>query len=571
MEKEKRAQKAEAMPRKHRKLPWSYLLLAIFPGVSFFVFPAFSLYYQNTGEFTFGITAVAKAALIGCGASFLLLSTLAFLLPQKRALPVFSSLTFSLGLGLYVQYNFLNPAVGTLNGSPIDWSAYASRGALSLAFWIACLVLPLVLTLCWRPGGLRVLKGLSLFVTAVEAATVIALVVTSPPVHLSDFSVTTEHALDVSDDNIVVFVMDTVDESVFQELRTTAPECAEDCLEDFVGFTNCVGGGSPTIFGLPLLLTGQPYEPTAYPRLPGYYDAYLTQAYGKCPLYQDLAQNGYHIGLYTDSMFLQGCPEELMQNFGYGTWYINNDKKFAATLYKFCAFLTAPQQLKPVFWCYTEEFAGFVTVKGYQGETCSCSSQNDHRFYQHLTQDGLAYCPGEKNYRFYHTMGAHDPYDLDEELQYAAGSTMEKKARGSFRLLQIYIQQLKDLGVYDNTAIVVTADHGSRHEQAYANPMVMIKQKHHHGAYEENSAPITFEQFPATVASQFLEDYDAYGESYFDVTADEYPDRTLTVHTPLLLQGHAINSGYDPASNVVQFMFHGNVNDNRFEITGSYQ
>lgn len=559
-----------AEPRK-KKLPWSCLVIMLLPSVSFFVFPAYSLYYKNAGEFSFGVSAVTTYALLGCGGLFLLLSIVMLLLARRKAFYAFCAVAFSLGLGCYVQYNFLNPAFASLDGSPIDWSAFATQGILSAVFWLVCLAASIFLAYRFKDKCLLFLKGIALFVVGIEVATVVTLVVTTPPHQLSSFSVTKADLLDVSDENIVVFVLDTVDESLFQELRQTAPELSNAKLENFVSFTNCISGGSPTIFGLPLLLTGQPYDPADYEQMPGHYDDYLKASFNKCDLYRDLAGNGYRIGLYTEAMYLQGCPEDLVENLGYGSWMVGDKVGFARTLYKFCAFLTAPQQLKPAFWCYTEEFSKLVTLKDYEGGVYTCSSANDYEVYQQIAGEGLSYTPGEKNFRFYHLMGCHDPYDLDENMNFSNTSSLEQKTRGEFMTVMTYIDQLKALGVYDNTTVVITADHGNRHEQAYAHPMVLVKPRNYHAAFSQVDTPVQFMQFPATLASQFMSDYSAYGESYFDVTEGEYPDRYLMVHEPLLDHCDEIPKVYDQTSNVVKFLFHGNVDDNNYEIAGSYK
>lgn len=561
-------QENQPVKKEKRKLPWGYLLLAVLPCISFFVFPAFSLYYKNTGDFAFGASTIITYALTGCAAVFIILSVIAFLLPQKKGLWIFSSLTFSAGFGLYIQYNFLNPKVGTLDGTMIDWSAYTKNGVISLAFWLVCIIVPLVLTLKWKEKCLTVLKLLSVCVAGIEVATVVTLMLTTPKATQSAFSVTNANRLNVSDENIVVFVLDTVDEELFRQLRADGnPEVSDEALTDFISFNNCISGGSPTLFGLPILLTGQQYEETKETDgdyLAEVYNSYLADAFGNCALYQDLHDNGYQIGIYTDAMYLQGCPEDLLDNLGYGQWSISNKTGFAKTLYKFCAFLTFPQQLKQYFWGYTAEFNQWMTLKKYDGSVYNWSTGNDVSYYKELTQDGLNYTQGEKNFRFYHFTGAHS-YDLNENMQFEKNSTPTRQTRGEFMMVETYIQQLKDLGVYDNTTIVITADHGDRHDQVYAQPTVLIKPRNYHGAFSENNAPIQFMQFPATLASEFLSDYSSYGPGYFDIQQNTEIDRTQIVHRPLLENGDVIH-GYNPTKSAIEFIFHGNANDNNFDL-----
>ena len=546
--------------RNKKEMPWGYLLIALLPSVSLFIFPAFSMYYKSAQDFIFGVSAITRFALLGCAAALVLGGLVAFLLPKNKVYLVYASLTFSVGLCLYLQYNFLNPRFGVLDGTVIDWSRFGRENLISVAVWVLCTAASLVLVLLFREKCLTVMKFAAAFVVAIQVVTVVTLAVSTPRHNLTNFNVTNEHRLDVSDDNIVVFVVDSVDQFIYDALRDSdAPEVSDEKLEDFVSFNNCVSGGGPTQFGLPLLLTGQPYTDLQQP-----YNDYLEQSYQTTRLYQDLSKNGYHIGLYTPTTYLYGAPVDLLENVQQGQWTFTSPLRFAKTLYKFCGFFTLPQPVKQYFWGFTDQFNQLITLKDYHGDVFHWSTQNDQDFYRTLTDSGLSYKAGEKNYRFYHMVGAH-AMDLNENMEMDANSTYEQETRGEFMLIETYIRQLKELGVYDNTTIVITADHGIRYEEVYAHPMVLVKPKGHTGPYEESSAPIQFMQFPATVASQFLTDHSQYGPSYFEVDENSQPDRYQVVH-PSIPKYAGILEDDDPDGKAVMFVFHGNVADNQFEL-----
>lgn len=538
---------------------WSNVLLALLPGVSFFVFPAFSFYFKSTSDFMFGPGSVTLFSLAGLVLFLGLTALIARLLPQGKARAVYGAVLFSIGLCLYVQYNFLNPRFGVLDGTPIDWSKFTVQNWISLLAWVACIAAAVTLALLFQQRFLRICRYVSAFLVAIEVVTVLTLAVTTPPQKLTDFNVTTRGMLDVSDENIVVFVLDSLDEFIYQDLRATAPELTDEALTDFVSFNNCISGGGPTQYGLPLLLTGQPYADVYQP-----YNDYLTQAYQNCRLYEDLRQQGYRIGLYTPNTYLHGAPDEWIENTETGRQTFTSPVKFAGCLYKFCAFFTLPQPLKQSVWGFTDQLNRLVTLAGQEEIMYHWSTENDQQFYQRLRADGLSYKAGEKNYRFYHMVGAH-AMDLNENMEMDANSTYEQETRGEFMLIETYIRQLKELGVYDNTTIVITADHGIRYEEVYAHPMVLVKPKGHTGPYEESSAPIQFMQFPATVASQFLTDHSQYGPSYFEVDENSQPDRYQVVH-PSIPKYAGILEDDDPDGKAVMFVFHGNVADNQFEL-----
>ena len=47
-----------------------------------------------------------------------------------------------------------------------------------------------------------------------------------------------------------------------------------------------------------------------------------------------------------------------------------------------------------------------------------------------------------------------------EETQNEAEQTEDEQTRGMFKIIDTYIQDLKEIGAYDNTSIIITADHG---------------------------------------------------------------------------------------------------------------
>ena len=87
------------------------------------------------------------------------------------------------------------------------------------------------------------------------------------------------------------------------------------------------------------------------------------------------------------------------------------------------------------------------------------------------TRPGQLYEIGENengSFIFYHFRGCHDPYTMDEngnpaEFDYndqEHSNTLYSQLRGDLKMIKSYMQQLDDLGLLDDTTIIVTADHG---------------------------------------------------------------------------------------------------------------
>jgi len=144
-----------------------------------------------------------------------------------------------------------------------------------------------------------------------------------------------------------------------------------------------------------------------------------------------------------------------------------------------------PWALKPVFWFYTDEVNNAVLAfdEG-AGLDAVPYAISDGRWYKQLKEYGLsideqADAPA---FRFIHLLGSHRPYVIDEngvDIGYGK-STRDKQARGSMRMVGDYLDQLKKLGVYDQTTIIITADHGNYYHistplKEPATPIMLVK------------------------------------------------------------------------------------------------
>lgn len=98
-------------------------------------------------------------------------------------------------------------------------------------------------------------------------------------------------------------------------------------------------------------------------------------------------------------------------------------------------------------------------------------------------------------------------------------STDEKRTfRGVMLLLQEYMEELKTLGVYDNSTIVIMGDH-SRHnsEDALKYPAILLKRAGENHPLQYSDNPVCFRNLVATIGSEIKEDYTEYGPGVFDV------------------------------------------------------
>jgi hypothetical protein len=141
---------------------------------------------------------------------------------------------------------------------------------------------------------------------------------------------------------------------------------------------------------------------------------------------------------------------------------------------------------------------------------------------QYIDALHLTKADNDKNYFIVeHLLGAH----------WQTGEEMPARIYSCLELLRKYISQLKELGVYDDAVIIITADHG-KHYSPDNIPIWYIKRAgEHHNSMQTSSAPIHHSDYLATVidTAGLKNDSDAglFGRSIYDIAENEQRERLV--------------------------------------------
>ena len=86
---------------------------------------------------------------------------------------------------------------------------------------------------------------------------------------------------------------------------------------------------------------------------------------------------------------------------------------------------------------------------------------DDVKFCLDVKTDGLTVTDNyDKSFRFYHLFGTHPGAVIGAEGQHKPGVSQVEATRGCLYLIEQYIAQMKAEGVFENSTIIITADHG---------------------------------------------------------------------------------------------------------------
>ena len=392
----------------------------------------------------------------------------------------------------YVHGMFLVGNLPPLDGTDFSWSDYHKETVISL---IVCAVIAVIFILLVRflhmKKTRKVIAGLSLFFTAILVVTGVTVGITNNGFQRKPLmAVTKNNEFQMSSDtNMVIFLMDAVDSKAFRQLLDgDDPEYAQT-LADFTYYPNTVGAYSFTEHSIPYILTGQWFE-NQEP-----FEDYTAQAMASSPLLNRLKAEHYRIGMYEEDL---RCTEEQAAEF-------ENVEK---TTLRFTGFRAiAKEELKLVWFKYAPYLLKRAVHVDMNRFTMIVEPVSDSELYHYVNwdfypdaQNAQITTVSDKVFKFIHIEGAHVPlrYSKDVTIIGSDQGTYDQNLQASMTVLKQYLDDLKAAGVYDNTAIVVMADHGywtywDDKLLGRSNPLLAVKGVGESHEMKISEAPISYE------------------------------------------------------------------------------
>lgn len=501
----------------NRRTRWgNCALIGLFTAATFFLFGPLNLYVSNKNEFSFYLRDILPW-ILGC---FLLAALVLTVIPaairNKRARDIVLAVILGLGIGFYVQGNFMSGGYGQLNGKSIDWDAMTGRGIVNTVVWALCILLPVAAVLFVKGWKTAFLRDAALALTAVQLLATVIACVAAPAKQDVDFTINTDGAFTLAEENnVAVFLTDTFYSELFEEIITEDPSYY-DVFSGFTFFEDTSGVGCSTKGTLPYILTGVWNEN----KMP--FHDYIDHAYDHNTLYETLLDLQYDTRLYVTTRFVSAKHTQYFSNITGGSG-LADPAATAGLMYKFTAFTYMPHFLKPQFWFYSGDFSA---VDSGERADHSLRLSPDSAFYSSLCEAGITVDPSYAGtYRFYYLNGPHAPYVMDEHAQAAEEGTVTQRqqAIGTLEILRTYLEQLHETGLYDSTTVMILADHGAETKN-YINPMLCVKPA---GAADEplkvSSAEIAFSDLQPTLLKAITGDESL--TSVFDIPEGESRER----------------------------------------------
>ncbi len=501
----------------------------LFLGFVSCIYAPFELYALNTQDLWFTLKNFWYVPL-ACGIFAMISAAILGLLFKGILLRVYTGIILGAGICIYVQGNFLNLKLGEITGSNIDWAQYKGRMILNLFLWI--FIICIITALCiwgWRKKqetASKIISGVSLFMTAMLLVTLIVLIV--PCLQESEKQPeegypTNKDLLSLSDsDNVVVFVLDTYDVNYFRQALEEVPEFEEQ-LDGFIWFDNFTGCYPLTAWAVPFMLSGnyaQQGNPYAQVGIDSEERLYL----------DELSDSGYEMSLYTQYNLIPNRARKNAINYVDADCVISDRKAFTVSLYQLVMCKYFPDIVKPSVWLSPDVFE----ARRHLDSEHQIYATSNLTLVDCLDQQEMTSNADRPQFKFIHVDGAHLPSNIDEWGHRTEDSSLieEIPVKGPLRLALRYMEEMKALNIYDNSVIIVTADHGVNtrdgdYYEAFNSPVFLVKPRSARGPLTVNHTPSSQSDLGATILD--LAGIDtapaSYGVSVFDESGERKKKR----------------------------------------------
>lgn len=444
-------------------------LIAFTVSFFVFVFAPMEMYFSSKDYFFFGGMEILKYTFCFGLFTFLILSFVFFVI-ELRNITIWKyiiSVVFSTIILFYFQGNYWLVNYGALDGEKVDWNNFFVEGVVDSLLWISVWTIGIVATykIAWRKLG-KIYKYICICMILIQSITLISLCINKGGINKTpEYLSTNEYEFEYSrDNNLIVIMLDSFDATVLSEIVNGEDgDTYRDILKNFTFYPDTIGMYSYTALAVPYILTGDEYLNDMT------YGKYLEQAYSNSPVLNKAKEEKWRIGIYNVTTLPQTEISLVAENVKLVHNTASSHRRLLKYYYKLIAYKYMPQIFKQYFWLYPDEMiSGLIDNE----ENVTVFSEDNFVFRNNF-RDAISGDSSQPTFRFYTLFGAHQPYHTTEEFEYSDEETdVYQTSKGVLKMLDEYLDGLRKEGVYDNSNIVVLADHGILNR---INPMYMIK------------------------------------------------------------------------------------------------
>lgn len=491
------------------------------------IFGPAEIFFANATEFEFvygefaGYLAAAAlgAAAVGGG--------LLTVLPD-RLYRLTMSVTFGVSAAGYLQVMLLNRKLDLLGLNPEGYQVDPGVALGNLCVWLLVISGIIVLAFVKKEIWKSLVKYGAAFLLCIQAVALVSLLVTAreDAYHhkTQEWHLTGEEQYAVSArENVILIILDYFSNQDLVEVQAAYPDVM-DCLHDFTYYNNTDCNYYGTFPSITHMLTGKEVD-ASIPVNEWFYNVWTDP--DTIAFYEALRERDYVVNLYSpDTHHLCGTNDVEIFRTCFSN-VTNSSRKVDVfykllfkTITKMSCYRMMPEMLKNVFYTEGSEYADIIAYED------DIINHNNADFYRGLLENGLTVDKHSKYFIIQHLLGTHE-YTTTADCMQSPKSTLEDTARGCMVMVEEYLNQLKQIGAYDNSTIIVTSDHG---DMVDSQVIFYIKEP---GVTRESAAvtnaPISLCELRPTIAQAAGLDGARFGRTIYEFAENEQRERQVWV------------------------------------------
>lgn len=514
--------------KKKNVAKFSLALLVTF-GLAYMavIFGPSEVFFANVSEFEFVYSEFIGLLILIASAISLILALIITFMPEK-VYNILISAEFGIGVAGYLQVMFLNKKLDLLGLNPEGYQVGFGRQIGNACIWAIIMMLVIVFAFLKHDLWKKMVTYVSLVLLCIQLTALFSLCLTAKEeaYHRADTTwyLSGENQYVVSaDKNVIVIVLDFFSNQYIPKMESKYPGSL-DYLHDFTYYNNMDCTYFGTFPSLAHMLTGQEVKTDMSTNewFVEIWENDKTQEF-----YKEAHEQNFVTNVYTpDGRYLCGNNSRSLLE-GAVSNIVNASKQveisyelLLKTMIKMSAYRMAPEVMKPYFYTNMNEYENIVTMKENKIDN------DNYEFYESLLSKGLSVDENSNYYIVQHLGGPH-VYDTDENGYYKENSTLEETTKGCMVIVEEYLNQLKNLEVYDDATIIITTDHGGKYD---SQGIFFIKQpEEKHEEMIVTNAPASYREFIPTIAEALGLDPMKYGQTIYDFKEDELRERTVWI------------------------------------------
>lgn len=477
-----------------------------------FIYIPNKIYLTNMSDFNISYFYFFVVLAFACVVFLLFSCVLTSILVPGYIFKIFTYIIFAFTAMGYIQENFLNGSMFKMDDRKQMWGNNTVIGNAIL--WIVVIIAIVLICIILEKKHEKAICIIALYLTMIQLFTIAYVRFTTPISDNTDILKMDGMFELSSNENTIVFVLDWYDEQILEEIVENDSSFL-DPLDGFVWYKNQTSRYAYTSLSVPYLLTGVKWDREAND------GEYVKSAFEQSSFFEDIAKQDYRIDIYTDPQYLSNT-KKLINNYSVSRGKCKIAKTIEVML-KCSRYQMAPFLFKDRFF-YSSSKISELTLNGY--------IVGNRNYYDKLLADGVTVNNNEKGiFKFYHLMGVHS-LEIDQDIE-VRESDIYSCGRGAMKIVYEFLEQLKEQGLYDNSEIIITADHGQNYlnepqqrekrglKKNTSSPILLIKKRNSSGPLSVSYAPVSHDEFCATVIDSVGANTDRYERNYDGIAEDE--------------------------------------------------